>query len=79
MSVYLHACIIIFYIYISVNQYPYAGSFAVMKNGIVTVTTETEGTRGIGSARAVKRKSVTERGGTERKKREDTSHHGGIK
>lgn len=49
-----------------------------MKSGIVTVNTGTEGTRGIGSDRAVKRKSVTGRDDTERKRRVDTSRHGGI-
>lgn len=49
-----------------------------MKSGIVTVTTGTEGTRDIGSERAVKRKSVIGRDDTERKKRVDTSRHGGI-
>lgn len=52
--------------------------FAVMKNDIDTVTTETEGTRGIASERAVRRRSVTGRGDTERKKKGDTSPHGGI-
>lgn len=50
-----------------------------MKNDIVlTVSMEKEGTRGIGSERAEKRRSVTERGDTERKRRGGTSHHGGI-
>lgn len=50
-----------------------------MKNGFVlTVTTETEGMRGIGSDRAVRRRSVTEKGGTERKRKGGTSHHGGT-
>lgn len=50
-----------------------------MKNGIVlTVNMETEGMRGTGSERAVRRRSGTERGDTERKRRGGTSHHGGI-
>ncbi|XP_051561199.1 pre-mRNA 3'-end-processing factor FIP1-like isoform X4 [Myxocyprinus asiaticus] len=49
----------------------------VMKSDIVTVTMETEGTRGIGSGRAVRR-SITERGDIERRKRGDTSHHGAV-
>lgn len=49
-----------------------------MKSGIVlTVITETEGMRGIGSDRAVRRMSVTGRGDTERKRKGGTSHHGG--
>lgn len=48
-----------------------------MRSGIVTVTMGTEGTRDIGSERAVRRKSVIGRDDTERKKRVDTSHHGG--
>lgn len=50
-----------------------------MKSGIVlTVITETEGMRGIGSDRAVRRMSVTGRGDTERKRKGGTSHHGGT-
>lgn len=50
-----------------------------MRNGIVlTVTTETEGMRGIGSDRAVRRRSVTGRGDTERKRKGGTSHRGGT-
>lgn len=52
--------------------------FAVMKSDIVTVTTRTEGTRDIASEPAVRRKSVTGRGDTERKKKGDTSHHGVV-
>ncbi len=52
-----------------------------MRNGIVlTVTMETEGMRGIESDRAVRRRSVTGRGDTERKKKRKggTSHRGGT-